>query len=72
MRLGDGATVTYIGSVIILALVGLFESGRICSALPDWVSALLIPVVPYVGALGLEYLSTRKQTSTPKHKKGGE
>lgn len=47
----------YVLNVLILGFVGLVESGRICSALPDWASALLIPIVPYLGAMGVTYVS---------------
>lgn len=38
---------TYIGSVIILAVLGAVSSNPLLiSGLPDWIEAILIPVIP--------------------------
>jgi hypothetical protein len=62
------ATISYTLSVGMLGLVGAFEAGRICSAIPDWATALLIPSVPFFGAIALE----RTIRGAPSEPKGGE
>lgn len=38
---------TYVGSVIILAVLGAVSSNPLLiSGLPDWIEAILIPVIP--------------------------
>lgn len=52
----------YFFNVLIVGFVGVVESGRICSALPDWASAILIPIVPVFGSLAIAYLDKHKVT----------
>lgn len=41
----------------IIAFVGIVEDERICSALPDWASAIVLPLVPALAAGYFAYMA---------------
>lgn len=58
-----GTVASYLGSAAVLAVIGASQNSEVLSGLPDWLTAILIPLLPALATGAAAYKA--KHTPRP-------